>query len=110
MRWLRSSGVWISRSIAFVTSGSAGAPFEVENFRPLYSGGLCDAVKLIAPIALRRTVSNETHGVGTSRLQRNAWMPLYARILAASRANFSERKRVSNATTLPLPFCPELLR
>ena len=49
----------ISSSICFVISGSAGAPFDVENFRPLYSGGLCEAVKLIAPIALRRTVSND---------------------------------------------------
>ena len=87
--------MWISRSIAFVISGSAGAPFEVENFRPLYSGGLCEAVKLIAPIALRRTVSNETHGVGTSRVQRNAWMPLKARIFAASeRELLGEEARV----------------
>ncbi len=81
--------------MAFVTSGSAGAPFDVENFRPLYSGGLCEAVKLIAPIALRRTVSKETQGVGASRVHRKAWMSLKARIRAASDANFSERKRVS---------------
>src|SRR5689334_8280473 len=99
--------MWISRSICFVTSGSAGAPFAVENLRPLYSGGLWEAVKLMAPIALRRTVSKETQGVGTSRLHRNAWMPLKARILDASEANFSERKRVSYATTTPLPFCPD---
>src|ERR1035438_2267325 len=42
----------ISRSIACVTSGSAGAPSGVENLMPLYSGGLCEAVKLIAPSAL----------------------------------------------------------
>ena len=39
-------------SICFVTSGSAGAPSGVENLIPLYSGGLCDAVKLIAPEVL----------------------------------------------------------
>ncbi|MNC90047.1 hypothetical protein D3C83_60910 [compost metagenome] len=93
-----------------MTSGSAGAPFEVENFRPLYSGGLCEAVKLMAPMALRRMVSNETHGVGTSRVQRKAWMPLKARILAASEANFSERNRVSYATMTPDPCCLLFLR
>jgi len=40
-----------SASIALVTSGSAGAPSGVENLMPLYSGGLCEAVKLIAPSA-----------------------------------------------------------
>src|SRR5438552_13125042 len=101
---------WISRSMPFVTSGRAGAPLAVENFRPLYSGGLWEAVKLIAPIALRRTVSNDTHGVGTSRVQRKAWMSLKARMRAASEANFSDRKRVSYATITPLPFCCDLIR
>ena len=41
----------ISCSICFVTSGSAGAPSGVENLMPLHSGGLCDAVKLMAPSA-----------------------------------------------------------
>src|SRR3974390_2234669 len=41
----------IAASICFVTSGNAGAPSCVENLMPLYSGGLCDAVKLIAPEA-----------------------------------------------------------
>jgi len=45
----------ISSSIRFRDLGQRRAPLEVENFRPLYSGGLCEAVKLIAPIALRRT-------------------------------------------------------
>ena len=39
----------MAASICFVTSGSAGAPSWVENLMPLYSGGLCEAVKLIAP-------------------------------------------------------------
>src|SRR5208283_2591749 len=42
----------ISHSMACVTSGSAGAPSGVENLMPLYSGGLCEAVKLMAPSAL----------------------------------------------------------
>ena len=42
----------ISASIFFVTSGSAGQPSGVENLMPLYSGGLCDAVKLMTPSAL----------------------------------------------------------
>src|ERR1700689_4914766 len=46
-----ASNAAISRSIACVTSGSAGAPSGVENLMPLYSGGLCDAVKLMAPFA-----------------------------------------------------------
>jgi len=41
----------IRASMALVASGSAGAPSAVENLMPLYSGGLCDAVKLIAPSA-----------------------------------------------------------
>src|SRR5258706_13694004 len=100
----------ISSSICLVISGRAGAPFEVENFKPLYSGGLWEAVKLIAPIALRRIVSKETHGVGASRVHKKAWMSLKARMRAASDANFSERKRVSYATTTPDPFCCDFLR
>jgi hypothetical protein len=60
-RSLRDCSAWISFSIACVTSLSAGAPFAVENFSPLYSGGLCDAVKLIAPSSPRRIVSNAMH-------------------------------------------------
>src|ERR1700690_1685831 len=41
----------ISRSMAWVASGSAGAPSGVENLMPLYSGGLWEAVKLMAPPA-----------------------------------------------------------
>src|ERR1041385_3074694 len=110
MRSLVDCTAWISASMALVISGSAGAPFDVENFSPLYSGGLCEAVKLMAPIAFLRTVSYDTHGVGTSRLHRNAWMPLKARMREASEANFSDRKRVSYATTTPEPFCDDFLR
>src|SRR5712692_4508575 len=48
--WLSPAA--ISASIFFVTSGRAGQPSGVENLIPLYSGGLCDAVKLITPSAL----------------------------------------------------------
>ena len=47
-----SSPATISASIFFVTSGRAGQPSAVENLIPLYSGGLCDAVKLMTPSAL----------------------------------------------------------
>src|SRR3954451_23693021 len=53
-------------SMALVISGNAGAPSGVENLIPLYSGGLCDAVKLIAPSAFRRTSSYEMAGVGAA--------------------------------------------
>ena len=39
-------------SICLVASGSAGAPSGVEYLMPLYSGGLCEAVKLMAPEVL----------------------------------------------------------
>jgi isocitrate/isopropylmalate dehydrogenase len=43
----------MAASICLVTSGRAGAPSCVENLMPLYSGGLCEAVKLIAPEVFR---------------------------------------------------------
>src|SRR5271169_1143307 len=54
----------ISRSMACVTSGSAGAPSGVENLMPLYSGGLCEAVKLMAPSAFDWITAYEMVGVG----------------------------------------------
>src|SRR5260370_5518605 len=54
----------ISDSIACVTSGSAGAPSGVENLMPLYSGGLCEAVKLMAPSALDWIAAYEMAGRG----------------------------------------------
>src|ERR1700686_2380831 len=42
----------IPASTALVTSGRAGAPSGLENLLPLYSGGLGEAVKLMAPSAL----------------------------------------------------------
>ncbi len=58
------SAAMIAASILLVTSGSAGAPSGVENLMPLYSGGLCEAVKLMAPSELRRMTSQEIAGVG----------------------------------------------
>src|SRR6202171_4846569 len=57
----------IADSIACVTSGSAGAPSGVENLMPLYSGGLCEAVKLMAPSALDWITAYEMAGVGGGR-------------------------------------------
>src|ERR1017187_7689642 len=54
----------IAASICFVTSGSAGAPSCVENLIPLYSGGLCDAVKLIAPEVFIWRTAYAIAGVG----------------------------------------------
>src|SRR6185369_16382234 len=53
-------------SIFFVASGSAGAPSGVENLIPLYSGGLCEAVMLMAPSAFWRMTSQEMAGVGAA--------------------------------------------
>src|ERR1035437_10228735 len=52
-------------SIRWVTWGRAGAPSWVENLMPLYSGGLCEAVKLMAPEVLSSRRSEEH----TSELQ-----------------------------------------
>src|SRR5258708_36789303 len=54
----------ISDSIACVTSGSAGAPSGVENLMPLYSGGLCEPVKLMAPSPLDWIAAYEMAGGG----------------------------------------------
>src|SRR5436309_6875841 len=67
--------VAISASIALVASGNAGAPSEVENLMPLYSGGLCDAVKLIAPSAFDRMTSYEIAGVGAGSAITNGCTP-----------------------------------
>jgi hypothetical protein len=56
----------ISASILFVASGRAGAPSGVENLMPLYSGGLCEAVKLIAPSALLCRTAWDIAGVGAA--------------------------------------------
>ena len=45
--------------MALVASGSAGVHPAWENLMPLYSGGLCDAVKLMARSAFDRITSYE---------------------------------------------------
>src|SRR5947209_2660013 len=67
--------VAISDSIALVASGNAGAPSGVENLMPLYSGGLCDAVKLIAPSVFDRITSYEIAGVGAGFVITNGCTP-----------------------------------
>src|SRR5438128_2201167 len=52
-----------SASIALVTSGNEGAPSLELNFTPLYSAGLWEAVKLMAPSALRFVMAWEIAGV-----------------------------------------------
>src|ERR1700731_3682630 len=56
----------IPASMALVTSGRAGAPSGVENLIPLYSGGLCEAVKLIAPDVFSVRTAYEIAGVGAA--------------------------------------------
>src|SRR3981081_1319147 len=87
---LVAGGVWgfaskaaISRSIACVTSGSAGAPSGVENLMPLYSGGLCEAVKLMAPSALDWSTAYEMVGVGADSAMTSGVMACLDKISAA---------------------------
>src|SRR4029077_19282629 len=91
----------------FVTSGSAGAPSGVENLIPLYSDGLCDAVKLIAPSAFAWVTAYEIAGVGAASAMTNGVTPCAQRISAAIAQNVSPRKRGSRPTmTLaPLGLC-----
>src|SRR5512139_1247827 len=86
-------------SISLVVSGKAGPPQAGENLRPLYSGGLCLAVKLMPPAAFLRMISKATAGVGTSLFERKERMPFAERTLTASAANRSDKKRVSYPTT-----------
>src|ERR1700686_5321486 len=73
----------ISRSIACVTSGSAGAPSGVENLMPLYSGGLCEAVMLMAPSALDWITAYEIAGVGAGSARTSGVMPWLDNMSAA---------------------------
>ena len=78
-----------------VVSGNAGAPSAVENFRPLYSGGLWLAVTVMPPARRPLTMANATAGVGIGAGERATGTPRPARTSAASRAKRSDRKRVS---------------
>src|SRR4030081_3822511 len=101
----------ISRSIACVTSGSAGPPSGVENLMPLYSGGLCEAVKLMAPSALDWSTAYEMVGVGADSAMTSGVMPWLDKISAAMAQKVSPRKRGSRLTmtlTLaPFDFCDD---
>ena len=55
-------------------------------FRPLYSGGLKDAVKLIPPWAFRWMIWKAWAWEGASRSARKTPILLWDRILAASAA------------------------
>ena len=68
----------------------------VENLMPLYSGGLCEAVKLIAPPVLRRITSHEIAGVGAASLITSGVTPCAAR-MSGSRFYkcFAEKTRIA---------------
>ncbi len=92
-----ASKATISSSIFFVASGSAGAPSGVENLMPLYSGGLCEAVKLIAPSALACVTAYEMAGVGAASAITSGVIPWADRISAAIAHRVSPMKpRVSS--------------
>src|SRR6185312_1143952 len=61
-----SGNALMAASICFVTSGSAGAPSGDEYLIPLYSGGLWEAVKLIAPVAFSTRTAWAMAGVGAA--------------------------------------------
>ena len=92
----------MSPSTCRVISGKAGAPSAVESFIPLYSGGLCEAVKLIPQIAPWVRIAWESVGVGVGSLQRRTRNPFAVMTSAHSTANFSPRKRVSCPTIISL--------
>src|SRR5260221_13436406 len=88
----------ISASIACVTSGSAGEPSGVENLMPLYSGGLCEGVKLMALSALDWITAYEMVGVGAGFAIPSGVMPWLDKISAAMAQKVSPRKRGSRPT------------
>src|ERR1700730_15276704 len=97
----------ISASIFFVTSGKAGHPSGVENLMPLYSGGLCDAVKLITPSALLWITAWANAGVGAGSATTSGEIPCAAKISAAIEQKVSPRNRGSRPTITRAPegFC-----
>jgi hypothetical protein len=89
----------MAASICFVTSGKAGAPSWVENLMPLYSGGLCEAVKLIAPEVLRVCTAYAMAGVGAACGMTMGVTPAASSTCAATSTNRSPRKRGSRPTS-----------
>ena len=80
-------------SICFVASGSAGAPSGVEYLMPLYSGGLCEAVKLMEPQVLSVRTACAMAGVGAASGITIGVTPAAASTRAASATKLSPRKR-----------------
>src|SRR5258708_24006538 len=91
--WLSPAA--ISASIFLVTSGNAGQPSGVENLIPLYSGGLCEAVKLITPSALLWITAWAKAGVGPGSATITGLIPYAERISAALAQKLSPSDRVS---------------
>src|SRR5579863_2848975 len=102
----------ISASIFLVTSGSAGQPSGVENLMPLYSGGLCEAVKLMTPSALLEITAWANAGVGAGSATTSGVIPFVAKISAALAQNVSPRNRGSRPTITRAPcgFCDATYR
>src|SRR5579864_2018100 len=92
------SAATISASIFLVASGKAGHPSGVENLIPLYSGGLCEAVKLIAPSDFDSITAYEIAGVGAASAITSGVIPCAVKISAAIEHSVSPRKRGSRPT------------
>src|SRR3954464_8948525 len=98
------SAATIAASMLFVTSGSAGQPSGVENLMPLYSGGLCDAVKLITPSALLATTAWANAGVGAGSGTMSGVIPCADSASAAIEQKVSPRNRGSRPTITRAPL------
>src|SRR5437773_12567784 len=81
----------ISASIVLVTSGRAGAPSGVENLIRLYSGGLWEAVKFIAPSARSRVTAYAIAGGRAGWAVSSGVMPGPARIADAMEEDVGSR-------------------
>ena len=82
-------------STLLVAAVSAERPVGNMNLKPLYCGGLCDAVIITPPAKPRERVAHAIAGVGQSRLDRNAGTPFSARVCAVACANSLDKNRVS---------------
>src|SRR5580658_4604669 len=86
-------------SICLVASGNAGEPSGVEYLMPLYSGGLCEAVKLMEPQVLSVRTAWAIAGVGAASGITMGVTPAVASTRAASATKLSPRKRESRPTS-----------